>query len=695
MKDGQRTSFEIDSVVPMQSPGADHEAPDSKPWVIDELHVQEQARQFKMHMDSMIRRSCDDLQRSLEILCHEYLDLEVAPGEPAKGEAVYANGSQQYANGSQQASGTPCLFDASSTFPSEGFEDNALRKSKSNIMKHQSTQFEEHLIHEKAAMLKMAVQNAEDVEAKIQGKVGKDGKPQHQVWWWSLYDMSLRDLFLEPIMGFTIILNVICIGIAMDADTDSAAPIMMDIAFCTMFSIELALNLTSEGPKKYFYGKNMLVNWFNAVLVVFDILSIVLYFNDADDELRPEGAPSPSLLRAVRVMRLARILRMLKWPIFSDLIAMMQGLVAGMSTLLWSMVLFFCTIYVFALVFREALGRDSREHVMPMFDSVPRSIYTTFRCSFGDCSAPGGVPIFEHVQDFHGWVWSMVYCTFTYLVVIGLFNVISAIFVEATMRSATALDLRTKQERLQNDDLWSVQVKCLIRHLVRRHPPEPEELFSYSWDEHCCMSIRDKLHEVRVEDYGDIPDDEWIERLLLLDNQGHPVDLLCVAQADLLATVFPLTANLHPPMKFRVIQERSDEETIPLSEEIYEISKLSYGPKAIDKWVQHPRVIHALDELDIDRQDHGRLSDILDPQNDGQVPVLDLIDGIRRLRGFARRSDIVCIDLMIRESQKTSQSHHKDIQSVQKCTEEMQEQMEGLKVQLQHIESALRSKKKS
>merc|ERR1719424_1312214 len=193
----------------------------------------------------------------------------------------------------------------------------------------------------------------------------------------------------------------------------------------------------------------------------------------------------------------------------------------GMPTLGWSMVLFLGTVYIFALIFREALGRgDDTEYVTDMFDTVPRSMYTTFRCSFGDCTSPAGVPIFEHVQEHYGWFWSVLYCGFVYLVTIGLFNVISAIFVEATMKSAADLADKTKQARLQDIDLWSKQVSKLIRRLVRRHMPEPLFLFACSWEEHCSESLKDRLAEARTSMMSDIPDEECTERLYVTDKDG-------------------------------------------------------------------------------------------------------------------------------------------------------------------------------
>jgi len=63
-------------------------------------------------------------------------------------------------------------------------------------------------------------------------------------------------------------------------------------------------------------------------------------------------------------------------------------------------------------------------------------------------------------------------------------------------------------------------------------------------------------------------------------------------------------------------------------------------------------VMQALFNLDIDQQDHKHLSDILDPDNSGSISILEFIDGLKRLRGDARRSDIITVDLMIRSLQE-------------------------------------------
>jgi len=72
----------------------------------------------------------------------------------------------------------------------------------------------------------------------------------------------------------------------------------------------------------------------------------------------------------------------------------------------------------------------------------------------------------------------------------------------------------------------------------------------------------------------------------------------------------------------------------------------------MDEIVREPAVRKVLIALDIDPDDHQYLSDILDPDNSGKIGIAELIDGLKRLRGGPRRSDIVSVDLMIRSLQQ-------------------------------------------
>merc|ERR1719362_519130 len=83
-----------------------------------------------------------------------------------------------------------------------------------------------------------------------------------------------------------------------------------------------------------------------------------------------------------------------------------------------------------------------------------------------------------------------------------------------------------------------------------------------------------------------------------------------------------------------------------------ELVRITFPRQVIDEVVHHDeQALHALTKLDIDPSDHNNLSDILDPGNTGSVSIVSLVDGLKRLRGEPRRSDIITVDLMIRSSQ--------------------------------------------
>jgi len=231
---------------------------------------------------------------------------------------------------------------------------------------------------------------------------------------------------------------------------------------------------------------------------------------------------------------------------------------------------------VVSLIFRESLGTDevvSEDAAAWYFQSVPRSMFTIFRCSFGDCSTKGGTPIFEHVSESHGSFWSFTYSLFMFIVVIGLFNVISAIFVENTMAFAIRISAKKKQTELDNQARWAVNVVVLLEELLTEADPGLPGLPELRATGRCT----DELHQ--------------------------------------------------------------------------QIVGMVFHRNLLDRVLQRESVRKALSTLDIEAMDHKYLPDILDPHSRGAIGILEFVDGIKRLRGEPRRSDIITVDLMVRTLQ--------------------------------------------
>merc|ERR1712079_508302 len=281
------------------------------------------------------------------------------------------------------------------------------------------------------------------------------------------------------------------------------------------------------------------------------------------DLLKQKSGFSASLFRIVRLMRLTRVLRLLRSRVFNDLLTMLEGMLGGLTTLAWAVVLFMIIVYVAALIFTEGLDESDIHDVRDQFMTVPRSMFTIFRCSFGDCSTETGTPLFEHMRR-EDIAWTIVFSCFIFFMVIGLFNVISAIFVESTMAAAADIAWKKNQKKLDDEGRWSMCIMVLLRALL-----EPE----FSWED-------------------------------------------------------------TPEMQKEALQHRN------------------FSRQDVDLALETEEVQRALSRLDIDPQDYRYLSDILDPNNRGFINTLELVDGLKRMRGKPHRGDIVAVDLMVRSIQE-------------------------------------------
>jgi hypothetical protein len=171
--------------------------------------------------------------------------------------------------------------------------------------------------------------------------------------------------------------------------------------------------------------------------------------------------------------------------------------------------------------------------------------------------------------------WTYTFAGFLFITVIGLFNVISAIFVQSVMASADNLLNQRKVTRLEDEEIWANNIVVLLRALNSGLTDDCEQ--GLHLEDSFCFTPKQ-------------------------------VDKLLVTQ-------------------------------VPRS--------------VLDRVIENNKsAVQALHNLDIDQRDHKHLPDILDPDNSGSISMPELVDGLKRLRGDARRSDIISVDLMIRSLQE-------------------------------------------
>eukprot|EP00929_Paragymnodinium_shiwhaense_P057780 TRINITY_DN28933_c0_g3_i1.p1 TRINITY_DN28933_c0_g3~~TRINITY_DN28933_c0_g3_i1.p1 ORF type:complete len:799 (+),score=133.54 TRINITY_DN28933_c0_g3_i1:69-2465(+) len=297
---------------------------------------------------------------------------------------------------------------------------------------------------------------------------------------------------LDNFMAIIIVINTITIGWGTDNYSDTLRTI--ELIFNSLYMMELTWKLTMLGPFEFFFGTEWSWHWFDSTLCMFAAVDTALELAAAyaEDTMHPAVL---SGLRLVRLLRLQRIVRLLRYRIFNELTLMLKSLAAGFRTLFWAIVLLFCVVYIFALVLRQLLADDIDDcvagveacsvelgtglarHLHPreaevLLGSVPNTMFTVFRCVSGDCVSQSGDPIAMSLYSAYGAAFVVPYCLAFLFVIIGIFNLIVAIFVETVIEAA-----RMKRRSVEDRDSMQLRKKLqrLLMKFLNVQDDEPKE----------------------------------------------------------------------------------------------------------------------------------------------------------------------------------------------------------------------------
>lgn len=182
------------------------------------------------------------------------------------------------------------------------------------------------------------------------------------------------------------------------------------------------------------------------------------------------------------------------------------------------------------------------------------------------------------VNEYYGAGYAAFYCMMSVIMTFGLFNVIVAIYVENTVAASKFNDLRQKQERLMDQQMFAEHILSLVKVIWQHYRGEdfpPEELGPQAVNALKSMQIS--------------------------------------------------------PEFFTSLCERADFRDI-------------------------------LRSLDIPDEEHLYLFDTLDIDGSGTLDLDELVQGVHKLRGDARRSDIIAVSLMVRAVQQDMRSFQSAVQ---------------------------------
>jgi len=304
-------------------------------------------------------------------------------------------------------------------------------------------------------------------------------------------------LVVTAITTVVIALSFIATGISLDYSPDWAGWFFVDTSFAVLFMAEVFIKFICLGCREYFCGDEKYWNMFDAVLST-GAAGEIAY------QVVIKGASTPSRIAlTMRVIRLARVsfyMRLINTPLLQELSNIVQGFIIAVPSLFWVMLTLLVIVYVSALGMRGAVltfaegsvdpgtepcgmgdsydifatdipavcGSISELYGKEYCGSVTGCMFTIFRCMIGDCTSSGGrsLPIIWG----QGWglAFIMFYSFCMVWVIFGMFNIITGIFVEATMNGLKEQETHRKYSQAYESNYMTEQLAKLVMSISEK-----------------------------------------------------------------------------------------------------------------------------------------------------------------------------------------------------------------------------------
>ncbi|CAE7464953.1 Cacna1c [Symbiodinium natans] len=332
------------------------------------------------------------------------------------------------------------------------------------------------------------------------------------------------DLFFATV----VLTNSVFIGIEVQENlsNDGENSILIQVlrnVYTFLFSVELVLRIAAY-QREFFCGGEWKWNWLDLFIVLcslweaaVEVLRVVLENSDAMDSVAGlTGLRMARLIRITRVVRVAKLGRILRFVM--ALRTLIQSIIYTLKSLIWALVLLALIVYVFAVLFAQAVGDhliDPTADPLPeaavrYFDSLPIAMLSLFM------SIAGGVSWEDVITPLIAMspVWAFVfifYVAFTYFAVL---NVVTGVFCQSAIDSAQSDHTMVMQSILANKEAHIEK----IRYLFSEIDAEDRGVITY-------QMFEEKVNDQAVKAYFESMDldvwDAWsFFKLLDLDSGG-------------------------------------------------------------------------------------------------------------------------------------------------------------------------------
>mmetsp|Transcript_62311 Transcript_62311/g.200895 ORF Transcript_62311/g.200895 Transcript_62311/m.200895 type:complete len:806 (+) Transcript_62311:139-2556(+) len=339
-------------------------------------------------------------------------------------------------------------------------------------------------------------------------------------------------------MGVVVAANLATVGLQTDhlarqsTETIPTGYIVVELIFCIIFVFELGLRVCANGLPFFYQVPGWKWNVFDALLVVLQLLHEVLDIIVANRAW--EGSSySFSFMRALRILRLIRIIRAVRiLEQVRELQTIVLSIHGSIKSLCWTLLLLLLLIYIAGVYFTQVVTnyRVDNPNLAPdsavalHCGSLGESILTLYS------SIMGGIdwyivvePLVKHVSPALG----IVYTLYVAFAVLAMMNVVTGVFVEASLKTAKEHHETFLLSHASNlflaSDLDRNGTVSWDEFESRLDDPHMQEFFkSIDVDVSEAQSV---FHLLDVDDSGVLDLDQFMDGCLRLRGPAKAVDL--------------------------------------------------------------------------------------------------------------------------------------------------------------------------
>eukprot|EP00930_Biecheleria_cincta_P024294 TRINITY_DN17397_c0_g2_i1.p1 TRINITY_DN17397_c0_g2~~TRINITY_DN17397_c0_g2_i1.p1 ORF type:complete len:381 (+),score=58.16 TRINITY_DN17397_c0_g2_i1:78-1220(+) len=202
-------------------------------------------------------------------------------------------------------------------------------------------------------------------------------------------------ILMDIIPACVILLNALVTALQQDMAAGSDVWDIIEIPVTVFFIAELCGKVWVLGLRNYLWGSDWYWSWFDCFCVALAVFEMLITYALHGVQALPGGMMG--IFKMLKLARLGRVVRLLRFKIFSELKMMIHGVVTGLRVLIWAVVLLIALVFFLGMTFRVLFGEDPQQ--FPEFASVPAAMFTAFRCFTEGCASYTGTPLQETMRQ--------------------------------------------------------------------------------------------------------------------------------------------------------------------------------------------------------------------------------------------------------------------------------------------------------